>query len=66
VISRRAFLGSLAGGLSRPARRQGAAGGEGVRIGMLDTTPAAVNVANVTAFRQGRRSSATSSAELRD
>jgi putative ABC transport system substrate-binding protein len=59
VVTRRVFIGSLAGSgavlLAAPLAAEAQQAGKGWRIGMLDTTSAAVNVANLTAFRQGMK-----------
>jgi hypothetical protein len=55
-VDRRAFLGSLAGSLlAAPLAAEAQPGGKVYRIGMLETRSAALNAANVDAFRQGMR-----------
>src|SRR5262245_23886192 len=55
-MDRRTFLGTLAGGLlAAPLAAEGQQTGKVYRIGMLETRSAALNAANVDAFRQGMR-----------
>jgi putative ABC transport system substrate-binding protein len=54
VISRRAFLGTVAGGLlAAPLAAEAQPAGKVYRIGVLEGTPVALNAANLEAFRQG-------------
>jgi ABC-type uncharacterized transport system substrate-binding protein len=57
VVTRRAFIGTIAGGLLAAPLAAGAqqAAGKIYRIGMLETRSATLNAANVDAFRQGMR-----------
>src|SRR5262245_16592334 len=55
-MDRRTFLGTLAGGLlAAPLAAEGQQTGKVYRIGMLETRSAALNAANIDAFRQGMR-----------
>src|SRR5215475_10798688 len=51
--SRRAFIAALAGILGAPLVGEAQPAGKVYRIGMLETTPVALNVANLNAFRLG-------------
>jgi hypothetical protein len=56
MISRRAFIGSLAGGLlATPLAVRAQQVGKVYRIGILETIPAARNAANLDALRKGLR-----------
>ena len=56
MISRRAFLSTLAGGLlAAPLAAEAQPAGKVYRIGVLEGTPVALNAANLEAFRQGLR-----------
>ena len=55
-MQRRAFIGSLAGGLlAVPLAAEAQTAGKVYRIGVLETTPVAMHAANLDAFRQGLR-----------
>ena len=56
MISRRAFIGMLGVGLlAAPLATEAQQTGKVWRIGVLETTPVALNAANLEAFRQGLR-----------
>jgi len=56
LMDRRAFLGTLAGGLlTAPLAVQAHQAGKVYRIGMLETRSTELNAANIDAFRQGLR-----------
>ena len=56
VMARRAFIGTLAGGLlAAPLAAEAQPAGKMYRIGMLETTSVALNAANPEAFRQRLR-----------
>ena len=56
MIDRRAFIGSLSGGLlAAPLAAEAQSAGKVYRIGMLETRSITLNAANVDAFRQGMR-----------
>jgi putative ABC transport system substrate-binding protein len=56
VTTRRRFLGTLAGGLlAAPLAAEAQPAGKVTRIGVLEPTSMASNVANLDAFRQGLR-----------
>jgi hypothetical protein len=55
-MNRRAFIGTLTGGLlAAPLAAEAQQAGKVHRIGMLETTSMALNAANLEAFRQGLR-----------
>src|SRR5712691_1902331 len=55
-IERRTFMALVSGGLlAAPLAAEGQQAKKVWRIGMLDSTPAAANAANISAFRQGMR-----------
>ena len=55
-MDRRAFIGTLAGGLlAAPLAAEGQQTGKVYRIGMLETRSTVLNAANIDAFRQGLR-----------
>ena len=54
-MDRREFLGALAAGLLAAPAAEAQTAGKVYRIGMLERTPAATNVANLDGFRQGLR-----------
>src|SRR5260370_33751863 len=55
-MNRRAFLGTVAGGLlAAPLVAEGQQPGKVYRIGMLETRSTVLNAANIDAFRQGLR-----------
>jgi len=54
VTTRRAFIGTLAGGLlAAPLAAEAQQAGKVYRIGVLETAPMVLNAANLDAFRQG-------------
>ena len=56
MTTRRAFIGTLAGGLlAAPLAAEAQAAGKVTRIGVLETESMASNAANLDAFRQGLR-----------
>ncbi len=56
VRDRRAFLGTLAGGLlAAPLAAEAQPAGKVYRVGVLETAPMVLNAANLEAFRQGLR-----------
>jgi len=56
AMDRRAFIGTLAGGLlAAPLAAEAQPAGKMYRIGMLETTSVALNAANLEAFRQRLR-----------
>jgi putative ABC transport system substrate-binding protein len=56
VMNRRAFIGTLAGGLlAAPLAADAQTAGKVYRIGVLEPTSTALNAANLDAFRQGLR-----------
>ena len=56
LMDRRAFLGTLAGGLlTAPLAVQAHQAGKVYRIGMRETRSAELHAANIDAFRQGLR-----------
>jgi putative ABC transport system substrate-binding protein len=56
VITRRTFIGSLAGSLlAAPLAVEAQPAGKVYRIGVLEPTSMALNAANLDAFRQGLR-----------
>lgn len=53
-MERRTFMAMIAGSLfAVPLVAEAQPAGKVWRIGMLDTTPAELNAANLTAFREG-------------
>ena len=54
-MRRREFLGALAGAAARPMAARAQQAGKVYRIGVLETTPANMNVSNMEALRQGLR-----------
>ncbi len=56
IMDRRAFIGTLAGGLlAAPLAAEAQVAGKVYQIGMLETRSALLNSANIAAFRQGMR-----------
>jgi putative ABC transport system substrate-binding protein len=56
MMDRRTFMALVTGGLLAAAlAAEAQQAGKVYRIGMLDTAPAALNAADLTAFRQGMR-----------
>jgi hypothetical protein len=54
AMERRTFMAMIAGGLfAVPLVAEAQPAGKVWRIGMLDTTPAELNAANLTTFREG-------------